>query len=109
MLTIDCFCVYIHLIYVHVCRLGGIITWDILSNQHLGVDGRSHSKLDLHFPKLDFKPDYLFTLGSPLSAFLTVRNQDPKVYHPDPSIVFENIFHPFDPLVRVNSGLYILN
>lgn len=33
-----------------------------------------------------------------MSAFLTVRNQDPKVYHPDPSIVFENIFHPFDPL-----------
>lgn len=78
--------------------LGGIITWDILSNQHLGLEGRFHSKLDLSFPKLDFKPDYLFALGSPLSAFMTVRNQDPKVYHPDPSIVFENIFHPFDPL-----------
>ncbi|KAL9560304.1 hypothetical protein MBANPS3_000031 [Mucor bainieri] len=82
--------------------LGGIITWDILSNQARPDTSKKaiqqHSKLDLDFPALHFKPDYLFNLGSPLSAFLTVRNQDPKVYHPDPSIVFENIFHPFDPL-----------
>ncbi|KAK4509896.1 uncharacterized protein ATC70_007200 [Mucor velutinosus] len=82
--------------------LGGIITWDILSNQArpgtTKKDIQQHSKLDLDFPALHFKPDYLFNLGSPLSAFLTVRNQDPKLYHPDPSIVFENIFHPFDPL-----------
>lgn len=83
-------------------RLGGIITWDILSNQArpdtTKKEIQQHSKLDLDFPALHFKPDYLFNLGSPLSAFLTVRNQDPKLYHPDPSIVFENIFHPFDPL-----------
>ncbi|CEI90172.1 hypothetical protein RMCBS344292_04502 [Rhizopus microsporus] len=82
--------------------LGGIITWDILSHQaHSNKsleDIKRISKLDLHFPSLDFKPDYLFTLGSPLSAFLIVRNQDPSVYHPDPSIHFENIFHPYDPL-----------
>ncbi|KAL9556384.1 hypothetical protein PS6_002371 [Mucor atramentarius] len=82
--------------------LGGIITWDILSNQLrpniTKKEIQQHSKLDLDFPALHFKPDYLFNLGSPLSAFLTVRNQDPKLYHPDPSIVFENIFHPFDPL-----------
>ncbi|KAI8885137.1 hypothetical protein K501DRAFT_180579 [Backusella circina FSU 941] len=62
-----------------------IITWDILSTQK-------------DTPTLDFKPDFLFTLGSPLSAFLTVRNQSPETYHPDESIVFENIFHPYDPL-----------
>ncbi|KAG1455331.1 hypothetical protein G6F46_008230 [Rhizopus delemar] len=82
--------------------LGGIITWDILSNQaHSNLsqeDIKKVSRLDLTFPKLNFKPDYLFTLGSPLSAFLIVRNQDPNLYHPDPSIQFENIFHPFDPL-----------
>jgi hypothetical protein len=83
--------------FISINRLGGIITWDILSNQ----EKNKHSKLDgFHFPRLNFKPDYLFTLGSPLSAFLTVRNQDPKFYHPHPSIVFENIFHPFDPLVK---------
>lgn len=87
---------------MHLYRLGGIITWDILSNQSrphtTKKEIRQHSKLDLDFPTLNFKPDYLFNLGSPLSAFLTVRNQDPKLYHPDPSIAFENIFHPFDPL-----------
>ncbi|GAA5807379.1 hypothetical protein MFLAVUS_000739 [Mucor flavus] len=77
--------------------LGGIIAWDILSNQ-LQKNIKHISKLDMTFPRLDFKPDYLFTLGSPLSAFLTVRNQDPKVYHPHPSIIFENIYHPYDPL-----------
>ncbi|KAI8641051.1 DDHD domain-containing protein [Parasitella parasitica] len=82
--------------------LGGVITWDILSNQPRSditkKETQRHSKLEFDFPTLDFKPDYLFNLGSPLSAFLTVRNQDPRVYHPDPSIIFENIFHPYDPL-----------
>ncbi|KAI8090972.1 DDHD domain-containing protein [Gilbertella persicaria] len=82
--------------------LGGIITWDILSNQtRPGLTRQrieSYSKLDLEFPTLAFKPDYLFAVGSPLSAFLTVRSQDPRLYKPDPSIIFENVFHPFDPL-----------
>ncbi|KAI9472906.1 hypothetical protein BDB00DRAFT_216757 [Zychaea mexicana] len=29
---------------------------------------------------------------------LTIRNQTPLLYHPDHDIVFENVFHPFDPL-----------
>lgn len=91
-------------LYVHIYSLGGIITWDILSNQLRPnvskQDILEYSKLDLEFPPLAFKPDYLFTLGSPLSAFLTVRNQNPNLYRPDPTIVFENIFHPFDPLVK---------
>ncbi|KAI9480995.1 MAG: DDHD domain-containing protein [Benjaminiella poitrasii] len=80
--------------------LGGIITWDILANQPRPdlPATTTHSKLDFDFPLLHFKPDYFFGLGCPLSAFLTVRNQDPKLYRPDPSIIFENIFHPFDPL-----------
>ncbi|KAI8364852.1 DDHD domain-containing protein [Choanephora cucurbitarum] len=87
---------YIHFIKENPndCRMGGIITWDILCHQI----AQPYSHLDLEFPPLLFKPDYLFNLGSPLSAFLTVRNQDPKLYRPDPSIVFENIVHPYDPL-----------
>ncbi|KAI9280642.1 DDHD domain-containing protein [Sporodiniella umbellata] len=83
-------------------NLGGIIAWDILSHQaHSGLslaERQKRSKLLIDFPTLDFKPDYLFNLGSPLSAFLIIRNQDPKQYHPDPSIHFENIVHPLDPL-----------
>ncbi|OBZ86108.1 Phospholipase DDHD1 [Choanephora cucurbitarum] len=97
-------CAYIHFIKenpsfngkiaILAYSMGGIITWDILCHQI----AQPYSNLDLEFPPLVFKPDYLFNLGSPLSAFLTVRNQDPKLYRPDPSIVFENIVHPYDPL-----------
>jgi hypothetical protein len=31
---------------------------------------------------------------------LTFRGQSPAFYRPDPDIHFENIFHPFDPLVK---------
>ncbi|KAI8984198.1 hypothetical protein BDF20DRAFT_858550 [Mycotypha africana] len=91
--------------------LGGIITWDILSNQSysLSVNNLSEEERRFrahHYGKVDyftfapllFKPDYLFTLGSPLSAFLCIRNQDPKYYRPTQDIIFENIFHPYDPL-----------
>lgn len=103
MLSLPASCYVTFYLLLFPCSLGGIITWDILSNQaHSNLsqeDIKKVSRLDLTFPKLNFKPDYLFTLGSPLSAFLIVRNQDPNLYHPDPSIQFENIFHPFDPLV----------
>ncbi|OBZ85867.1 hypothetical protein A0J61_06081 [Choanephora cucurbitarum] len=81
--------------------LGGIITWDILSHQRTPeneAEEAQYQKIDVKFSKLDFKPDYFFGLGSPVGAVLTFRGQDPKLYHPDFDIVFENIFHPFDPL-----------
>ncbi|KAI8374211.1 uncharacterized protein BYT42DRAFT_395095 [Radiomyces spectabilis] len=81
--------------------LGGVITWDILSHQRQpsGPDEEAaYSRLDVNFGKLDFKPDFFFGLGSPISAVLTFRNQSPKYYHPDFDIVMENLFHPFDPL-----------
>ncbi|KAG0169641.1 hypothetical protein DFQ28_009016 [Apophysomyces sp. BC1034] len=81
--------------------LGGLITWDILSNQRQPTtpeEAAAMRKLEFQCPKLDFKPDYFFGIGSPLGALLTVRNQDPKHYHPHPDVIFENIFHPFDPL-----------
>jgi hypothetical protein len=82
-------------------RLGGIITWDILSHQREpanDLEKAEYAKLDVIYPKLDFKPDYFFGLGSPVGAILIFRNQNPKYYRPDDTIVFENIFHPFDPL-----------
>lgn len=81
--------------------LGGIITWDILSHQRqleLQEEREMYQKLDINFSKLAFKPDYFFGLGSPISAVLTFRGQDPTWYHPETDIRFENIFHPFDPL-----------
>ncbi|OAD01141.1 hypothetical protein MUCCIDRAFT_165042 [Mucor lusitanicus CBS 277.49] len=80
--------------------LGGIIVWDILSHQREPEDHETamYDKMDIKFTKLDFKPNYFFGLGSPVGAVLTFRGQDPKVYHPDFDIQFENVFHPFDPL-----------
>ncbi|KAI9323066.1 DDHD domain-containing protein [Dichotomocladium elegans] len=81
--------------------LGGIITWDILSHQREGLSAEEKAeylKFDVNFSKLDFKPDFFFGFGSPLAAVLNMRNQSPHLYHPEWDIIFENIFHPFDPL-----------
>ncbi|EPB86014.1 hypothetical protein HMPREF1544_07172 [Mucor circinelloides 1006PhL] len=80
--------------------LGGIIVWDILSHQREPQENEAamYDKMDIKFTKLDFKPNYFFGLGSPVGAVLTFRGQDPKLYHPDFDIQFENVFHPFDPL-----------
>ena len=56
------------------------------------------TKFDVNVPKLDFKVDYLFGMGCPLAGLLIARNQDPRYYHPDYTTVFENIYHPMDPL-----------
>lgn len=87
--------------YPSCISLGGIITWDILSHQRTPANDKEkadYAKLDIIYPKLDFKPDYFFALGSPIGAILVFRNQNPALYRPDDSIIFENIFHPFDPL-----------
>ncbi|CEP19262.1 hypothetical protein [Parasitella parasitica] len=80
--------------------LGGIIVWDILSHQREPEEHEAamYDKMDINFSTLDFKPDYFFGLGSPVGAVLTFRGQDPKLYHPELDIQFENVFHPFDPL-----------
>ncbi|CAO3656995.1 unnamed protein product [Mucor hiemalis] len=81
--------------------LGGIIVWDILSHQRelkTQEEKDMYKKMDINFSKLDFKPHFFFGLGSPVGAVLTFRGHDPKLYHPDFDIQFENVFHPFDPL-----------
>lgn len=90
--------------FTNMCRLGGIITYDILSHQRELTTPEEQAearKVGLNFSKFDFKPDFFFGFGSPLGAVLTIRNQSPKLYHPDHDIIFENIFHPFDPLVSI--------
>ncbi|KAI7902267.1 uncharacterized protein BX663DRAFT_487054 [Cokeromyces recurvatus] len=82
--------------------LGGIITWDILSHQRelqTREEKEAYNSMNtIQFSKLDFKPHYFYGLGSPIGAVLVFRGQDPKYYHPEYDIQFENIFHPFDPL-----------
>ncbi|KAG0343138.1 hypothetical protein BG000_007594 [Podila horticola] len=49
-------------------------------------------------PKLKFRPDYLFTVGSPVGAVMVMRNLDWETFHPPDDIIHQNLFHPFDPL-----------
>ncbi|KAI7879794.1 hypothetical protein K492DRAFT_195655 [Lichtheimia hyalospora FSU 10163] len=81
--------------------LGGLISWDMLSHQRVlsdPVEIEHQNRFDVQVPRLDFMPDYLFGMGCPVAGLLVARNQDPRHYHPDDSVVFENIYHPYDPL-----------
>ncbi|KAF9128564.1 hypothetical protein BGW39_004951 [Mortierella sp. 14UC] len=49
-------------------------------------------------PKLKFRPDFLFTVGSPVGAVMVMRNLDWSTFHPPDDIIHHNLFHPFDPL-----------
>ncbi|TPX41334.1 hypothetical protein SeLEV6574_g06146, partial [Synchytrium endobioticum] len=75
--------------------LGGIISFDILSHQPHRTQPKT---LDLDFPTLNFTPDYLFLIGSPISAVLVQRGDSFGDYPLPPQTVFENIFHLNDPL-----------
>ncbi|KAI8337684.1 DDHD domain-containing protein [Chlamydoabsidia padenii] len=89
--------------------LGGLITWDILAHQRTVETVEEQDQLDklnLVVPRLEFKPHFLFGVGCPLGGFLNIRNQDPKLYHPDNSTIFENIYHPCDPLAYRVEPLY---
>lgn len=87
--------------------LGSVITWDILSHMDTHMDCtlddiRPEASSDVKiYPRLSFKVEQMFMIGSPLAVFLMMRNNDkplsqefylracPRVY---------NIFHPYDPV-----------
>ncbi|KAJ3111636.1 hypothetical protein HDU96_005495 [Phlyctochytrium bullatum] len=85
--------------------LGGIIMYDILANLHHAEEdppGRTVPQEKTHYaisyPKLNFRPKFLFTLGSPLSAVLVMRGQSPTTYRMPDDIIYQNLFHLYDPL-----------
>ncbi|KAF9955345.1 hypothetical protein BGZ70_010265 [Mortierella alpina] len=59
---------------------------------------QDQSKFRAVVPKLKFRPDYLFTVGSPVGAVMVMRNLDWDTFHPPDDIIHHNLFHPFDPL-----------
>ncbi|KAG0285326.1 hypothetical protein BGZ96_010394 [Linnemannia gamsii] len=62
------------------------------------VRKQDQSKFRAVIPKLKFRPEYLFTVGSPVGAVMVMRNMDWETFHPPDDIIHHNIFHPFDPL-----------
>lgn len=94
-------------IFAH--SLGGVIAYDLLANQPLEKSpsikplspkeshhGKSHSAIE--YPELCFRPDILFTMGSPIGAVLVQRNQRIHDYQlPEPTKFF-NIFNLHDPI-----------
>lgn len=108
--------------------LGSVILFDLLANQN-GAEETSLSPSDeswlsasqnkkmtdsvvysartlsygqegIKYPRLKFRTDCFFALGSPISMFLTLRGItqiDEEFRFPDCSHVY-NIFHPLDPI-----------
>ncbi|KAI3649220.1 hypothetical protein MP228_007074 [Amoeboaphelidium protococcarum] len=91
--------------------LGGIIGYDILCRQYQFFD-QDNEDIDscankeglesMYNPQLDqqlcVKPSAFVTLGCPLAAMLVMRTQYPSTYGLPDGIVYNNIFHPYDPL-----------
>ncbi|KAJ3066217.1 hypothetical protein HDU98_010474 [Podochytrium sp. JEL0797] len=105
--------------------LGGAITYDLLANQDIAVDfpdtesdgpesvtsnpskgkepaSKSNASCRTHYeityPKLNFKPDMLITLGAQVAAVMIMRGQSPSTYALPPDILYHNVFHLYDPL-----------
>jgi hypothetical protein len=93
--------------------LGSIICYDILAHQDDGVEdpsNPSYPQTQTHFPivypKLDFLPDFLFGLGSPLAAVLVMRGQSFESYRVPTKVKYFNIFNLYDPMVcAINLGI----
>lgn len=95
-------------IFAH--SLGGIISYDILVNQRDNLPTQDSDKYsngfetpkdphsDINYPVLDFKPNFLFTLGSPVSAVIVMRGLSMESYTLPKYCRFMNIFHLYDPL-----------
>ena len=87
-------------IFAH--SLGSIIAYDLLANQDVPPRTppefpvrESHGKLT--YPKLNFTPDFLFMVGSPLGAVIIQRGQELTNYQL-PSTQCFNLFNLYDPL-----------
>ncbi|EGF82464.1 hypothetical protein BATDEDRAFT_86649 [Batrachochytrium dendrobatidis JAM81] len=66
------------------------------SSQVAGSHHETH--FEIIYPRLDFTPALLFTLGSPLPAVLVMRGQSLHHYRISKKIKFLNIFHLYDPM-----------
>ncbi|KAB0804686.1 hypothetical protein PPYR_01656 [Photinus pyralis] len=90
--------------------LGSVILFDLLLHQKAkenvdlttagGNNKNDNGQIHLKYPQLPFRPIGLFTLGSPIALFLTVRGVDMLgVNFKLPTCpTFVNIFHPCDPV-----------
>lgn len=83
--------------------LGGVISYDIIANQPrdapLSNSSSSESAFsDIKFPLLDFKPNFLFSMGSPMAAVMVMRGQEVEEYQLPKWCRYINVFHLFDPL-----------
>jgi hypothetical protein len=93
--------------------LGSIICYDILAHQNDVAEDLSdppfpqtQTHFPIVYPKLDFLPDFLFGLGSPLAAVLVMRGQSFESYRVPSKVKYFNIFNLYDPMViLLDSGI----
>eukprot|EP00741_Cyanophora_paradoxa_P021808 tig00000241_g21051.t1 len=81
--------------------LGGVVSYDILTNQRPSGAGLAPGEVDPEYVnladysiRLDFAPAHLFLLGCPLGVFLSLRGE---TFHAERlPFRLHNIFHPYD-------------
>ncbi|KAJ1720555.1 hypothetical protein LPJ53_004834 [Coemansia erecta] len=81
--------------------LGGMVTYEILYYmKELECNPLFSDNVEMEryrdLPRLQFVPDRLFTLGSPIGGTMVFRNLSLDHYHMG-TVGFHNIFHPYDP------------
>ncbi|KAJ3224164.1 hypothetical protein HK099_000155 [Clydaea vesicula] len=79
-------------IFAH--SLGGVISYDIICNQEAKTPNSHH----INYSKLNFRPKFLFSLGTPMSAVLVQRGFSIIDYQLPSWCHYMNIFHLYDPL-----------
>jgi hypothetical protein len=82
--------------------LGSTIVFDILTHQNQPTD-TSSEVVGINYPKLTFKPQNLFCIGSPTGMFEAIRPHNQCKLHEYDFQFFNNcniwnIFHPYDPV-----------
>lgn len=83
--------------------LGGVISYDLLTvkNQEgFSLEDELYSVAfpRTTYPKLDFEPSFLFTLGAPVAAVMVMRGLKYEHFRLSEDTKFLNIFNPYDPL-----------
>lgn len=63
-----------------------------------GKSGLPRSHTDVKFSKINFNPDFLFAVGSPIAGVLIIRGQSFHEYRIRTKTKFFNLFHLYDPM-----------
>ncbi|KAJ3140469.1 hypothetical protein HK100_009377 [Physocladia obscura] len=68
------------------------------ASKHEEKKKRCRTHFEISYPKLDFTPDILVTIGTQIGAVMIMRGQSPQEYPLPSTMIHRNIFHLYDPV-----------